>query len=204
VVTSQGEALLSLDDARRMWRAEGNTVKEIPLAKTDTWKSVGPVATFAGNIYILDPKAGQLWRYEPDFAGELGDPIGFLPQALPADAARGLAVDGDIWILTDTGEVQRYRRQGIDRVLTRLPLTLTWNGPALRPTYIQAIDSQRSIWLLDATARVVAQVTRDGREVARFSLPDRLPDATAFFVSEGQHTAYSVHGAKIVATDTAR
>ena len=88
VVTAQAEALLAVDDARRLWRAEGNTVKEIPLAKTESWKSVTGLATFAGNVYVLDSASGQLWRYEPDFAGDLGDPIPFLPQTLPPDRRR--------------------------------------------------------------------------------------------------------------------
>jgi len=203
-VTAQGEALLTLDDARHLWRAEGNTVKEVPLEKTDSWKSATALASFAGNVYVLDTSSGQLWRYEPDFAGDLGDPIPFLPATLPPQTATGLAVDGDIWVLTATGEIQRYRRQGFDRVLTRLPFTPQWNGTALRPTFLQAIDSQRSIWLLDAPGHLVVQMTRDGREIARFPIPERLPNATAFFVSEGQRLAYTAHGSKIATTDLTR
>jgi hypothetical protein len=204
LVTAQGDALLTLDDARKVWRAEGNTVKEVPLPGTDKWKAATDLATFAGNVYVLDAQAGQLWRYEPDFAGALDGPVGFLPAALPPGSARQLAVDGDIWVLTTAGEVQRYRREGIDPVLTKLPFTLQWNGPALTPTHLQALETQRSIWLLDAQAKVVAQVTRDGREIARFPLSQRLPPATAFFVSEGQRLAYTIHGSKVATTDLTR
>lgn len=203
-VTAQAEALLSLDDARRLWRAEGNTLQQVELPGVDQWKAATDVATFAGNVYVLDPQAGQLWRYEPDFAGDLDGPIGFLPAALAPGSAAQLAVDGDTWILTASGEVQRFRRQGFARVLTQLPFTIQWGGPALRPTAFQALESQRSVWILDARAKVVAQLARDGRELARFALPERLPDATAFFVSEGQRLAYTVHGSKIAATDISR
>ncbi|MBI2324600.1 MAG: hypothetical protein HYU87_06540 [Chloroflexi bacterium] len=203
-VTAQGEALLTLDDARTVWRAEGNTVAALELPKVDTWKSATALATFAGNVYVLDPKAGQVWRYEPDFQGKLDGPSGFLPMPLAPDTARALAVDGDIWVLTMGGEVQRYRRQGFERTLTRLPFTIAWLGTPLKPTHLQAIETQRSIWLLDAPARTVAQVTRDGREIARFTVPSRLPDASAFFVSEGQRIAYTIHRGKIAATDVSR
>ncbi|MBI2773055.1 MAG: hypothetical protein HYX56_00980 [Chloroflexi bacterium] len=202
-VTSVDAALLTLDDARKLWKAEGNTVKEVAIPKTDTWKSATDLATFAGNVYVLDGASGQLWRYEEDFSGKLAGPVAFLPQPLTADSARGLAVDGDIWILAG-GELQRYRRQGTDRVLTRLPLTIQWIGTPLRPTHIQALESQRSLWLVDAPARILVQVTRDGREVARFALPERLAPPTAFFVSEGQRLAYTVHGAKVSTTDLTR
>lgn len=203
-VTAQGEALLTLDDARTVWRAEGNTLAGLELPKVETWKSATAVATFAGNVYVLDPKAGQVWRYEPDFQGKLDGPTGFLPAALAPDTARALAVDGDIWVLTTGGELQRYRRQGIERTLTRLPFTIVWSGTPLNPTHLQAIETQRSLWLLDAPARTVVQVTRDGREIARFTVPSRLPDASAFFVSEGQRIAYTIHRGKIAATDISR
>ncbi len=203
-VTAQGEALLTLDDARKVWRAEGNTIAALELPKVDTWKSATAIATYAGNVYVLDPRAGQLWRYEPDFRGTLEGPTAFLPTALGPDTARALAVDGDIWVLTTGGEVQRYRRQGVERTLTRLPFTLVWLGTPLKPTHLQAIETQRSIWLLDAPARTVVQVTREGRELARFTVPSRLPEATAFFVSEGQRVAYTIHRGKIAATDVSR
>ncbi len=203
-VTADGEALLTLDDTRTVWRAQGNTVAPVDLPKPETWKSATHIATFAGNVYLLDPAAGQVWRYAPNFAGVLDGPLPFLPQILPAGSAAGLAVDGDIWVLTTSGEVQRYRKQGLEPVLTRIPFTVQWSGAPLRPSAMQAIETQRSIWLLDAAAHAIAQVTRDGRELARFSIPERLPPPTAFFVSEGQSRAYTVHGSKIVVTDVAR
>jgi hypothetical protein len=48
------------------------------------------------------------------------------------------------------------------------------------------------------------QLSRDGREVARFDLPQDLPPVTAFFVSEGQRIAYTAHGSKIATTDLSR
>jgi hypothetical protein len=202
-VVPQGEALLTIDDGRKLWRAEGNTVVEVPLPGSETWKGVTDLATFAGNVYILDGPSGQLWRYEPDFQGKLDGPVPFLPAPLPADAARGLAVDGDIWILTSSGELQRYRRQGLDRALTRLPFEPRWTSPP-RLVRVQAIETQRWLWLLDASSKTVIQLGRDGREIARFPLPQRLAEPTAFFVSEGQQVAYTVHGSKIAATDVSR
>jgi hypothetical protein len=203
-VAPQGEALLTLDDARAIWKAQGNTVAPLDLPKSEQWKSAARIATFGDNVYVLDPRNGQVWRYEPDFRGKLDGPTASLPTALPPDTARAVAVDGDMWLLTSGGELQRYRRQGFERTLTRSPFTLTWIGTPLRPTHLQAIESQRSIWLLDAPARTVAQVTRDGREIARFSVPRRMIEPAAFFVSDGQRIAYTIHGSKVAATDITR
>lgn len=200
-VAPQGEVLLAIDDGRKLWRAEGDTLREVALPRSETWKGVTDLATFAGNIYVLDGPSGQLWRYEPNLRGDLEGPVPFLPAPLAADTARGVAVDGDIWLLTSAGELQRYRRQGLDRVLTRLPFEPRWTSAPPRVAQLQAIETQRWLWLLDASAKTVVQLGRDGREIARFELPRRLGEPSAFFVSEGQQVAYSVHGAKIAATD---
>jgi hypothetical protein len=203
-VVAQEVALLTIDDGRAVWRAEGATIERIELPGTETWKGVTDIATFVGNIYVLDGPSGQLWRYEPGFRGVLQGPLAFLPEPLPADSAKAVAVDGDIWILTSDGAVQRYRRQGIDPVLTRLPFEPRWVGAAPKATSLQAIDSQRWIWLLDAASRTLVQVGRDAREIDRFQLPERLPPPSALFVSEGQQVAYTIHGSKVVATSIER
>ena len=41
----------------------------------------------------------------------------------------------------------------------------------------------------------------DGGEMARFALPANLPEPSAFYVSEGLRTIYSIHGSKVVATE---
>lgn len=204
-VVAQEEDVVTIDDGRAAWKiAAAGAITRIELPGTETWKGVTDLATFVGNIYVLDGPSGQLWRYEPDRRGLLRGPVAFLPEPLPADSARAVAVDGDIWLLTRDGAVQRYRRQGIDPVLTRLPFDPRWVGAAPRATALQAVDSQRWVWLLDGPARTVVQVGRDGREIERFQLPERLPEPTAFFVSEGQQIAYSVHGSKVVATSIVR
>lgn len=203
-MVARDEGFLLLDEARRLWLAVPGELSEVVLPGAESWGETTDLATFVGNIYILDSANGQLWRYEDPADGEYGDPIPFLPEALPAGSARAVAVDGDIWIITAEGEIQRYRRQGIDVTLTRLPFEPRWLGEPPRATAIQAIDLQAFVWLLDAPARQVIQLTRDAREIARFALPERLPEPSAFFVSEGQSIVYSVHGSEIAATDITR
>jgi hypothetical protein len=48
---------------------------------------------------------------------------------------------------------------------------------------------------------VVVQMSRDGGELARYPLPSNLPEPSAFYVSEGARTIFSIHGSKVVATE---
>ncbi|MEA2661524.1 MAG: hypothetical protein QOH08_1096, partial [Chloroflexota bacterium] len=154
-------------------------------------------------FYVLDTASGQIWRHEEDRGAYLAaDPV--LAQALAPNAITSFAVDGSFWITTTAGDVGLFKRVGLATTATKADFTIRWLGDPVKASAIQAIDSQRNIYILDAPGRRLVQLTRDGREVARFDLPKDLAPATAFFVSEGLHTVYTAHGSKIAATDLSR
>ena len=202
-VAASDAALLSIDDQRKVWRAEGDGIFEITPPDRDKWKSVTAIASFVGNLYVLDAQSGQLWKHEEQ-NGKLGPATAYLAQALQPNTVRSVAVDGAVWIVTTNGDLLRFRRTGVATAAAREDFVPRWQGEPVRATAVQAVDGQRSIYLLDAPGRRIVQLGRDGREVARFSLPAELPEATAFYVSEALRTAYTTHGSKIAATDLSR
>ncbi len=203
-VATEEVAVFTIDDARQVWKAEGNAVANVtPADANDRWRSVSGMAVFGGNLYVLDAQTGQVWKHEEGKTA-LGRGIAFLAAALQPNTARSLAVDGDIWIVTSAAEILRYRRNPLTTTASRLDFNVRWSGETAHASAIQAVDAQRFLYVLDAPARLIVQLTRDGREVARFALPATLPEPNAFYVAEASHTAYTLHGTKIAATDTSR
>ncbi len=203
LVTAVDNALFSLDDQSKIWKAEGNTVVEATPPGSDKWKGVVGLVSFIGNLYVVDTGAGQIWRHEGDKEKFLeADPV--LAQAFAPNAITSAAVDGSIWVTTTAGDVGLFKRVGLATTAMKAAFTIKWIGEPVRATAIQAIDSQRNIYILDAPGRRVVQLTRDGREIARFALPRDLPPAASFFVSEGLRVVYTAHGTKIAATDLSR
>ena len=204
LVAWQGDVLYALDDARKLWRAQGDQLKDVTPADSASWKSATAVAVFTENLYVLDSASGQLWKHESLDGATFGKAGAYLAAPLPADTARSLAVDGDVWIVTSAGEIARFRRNPLVTTASRVDFTARWQGDALRPTAVQAISGQTNIYVLDAPGKLVVQMTRDGRELGRVALPATLPTATAFYVSEASRIAYTVHGSKVVATSLDR
>ena len=203
LVTAVANALFTIDDANKIWKAEGNTVVGVTPDGTDKWKSVNGLASFTGTLYVLDATSGQIWRHEEDRGTYLAaDPV--LAQPFAPGALTSFAVDGSVWVTTTAGDVGLFKRVGLATTATKADFTIKWLGDPVKASAIQAIDSQGSIYLLDAPGRRLVQLSRDGREVARFDLPQDLPPPTAFFVSEGQRILYTAHGSKIAATDLSR
>jgi hypothetical protein len=204
LVAYQTDVLFTLDDARKLWRAEGDQVKDVTPADAASWKSATALAVFTSNLYVLDGASGQLWKHESGDTLAFGKATAYLAAALPANTGISLAIDGDVWIVTSTNEVMRFRRNPLATTAARVDFAPRWQGEALHPVAVQAVNSQTNIYLLDAAAHTVVQMAKDGRELLRVNLPATLPQATAFYVSEVSRVAYSVHGSKIVATSLDR
>lgn len=200
----QDGAAYVLDDGGKLWRREGDQVVDVTPADREKWKAPSAIAVFTDNLYVLDAETGQLWKHESNDGVRFGPAIGYLSAPLAPNTARALAIDGDVWIVTSAGEVQRFRRSSLVATAARVDFVPRWEGTAPRANAIQAIDIQRSIYVLDSVGKLVVQLTRDGREIARFALPPDLPPASGFYVSETLQVAYTLHGTKIVATSTAR
>jgi hypothetical protein len=195
-----GEVIYGIDDGKRLWRAEGDQLRDSTPQDNATWKAATAMAVFTQNLYVLDSASGQLWKHESNDGVTFGRAIGYLAAPLPANTAVSLAIDGDVWIVMDTGEIVRYRRNPLAATAGRIDFSPRWQGEALRPTAIQAVGGQANIYLLDAVGRAIVQMARDGRELLRVQLPATLPQAAAFYVSEVSRVAYTVHGSKVVAT----
>ncbi len=204
LVAWQADVLYSLDDAHKLWRAEGDKVADATPSDNAAWKTATALAVFTQNLYVLDAASGQIWKHESGDGVTFGRAGAYLAAALPANAAVSLAVDGDVWIVTTAGEIMRFRRNPLTTTAARIDFTTRWQGESLHPTAVQAVSGQNNIYFLDAGGRMVVQMTRDGRELLRAPLPATLPDASAFYVSEVSRVAYTVHGSKVVATSLDR
>ena len=201
LVSNLGEVVYSLDDQKHLWRVEGPGVADVTPDDAATWKGVDALAVFVANLYILDGTSGQVWKHESFPGTPFQRAVAYLTEPIPTGTGRSLAVDQDIWIVTTQGDILRFRRLTTSFTASRVDFVPRWTGVPIKPTAVQAIDVQRAIYVLDAPNRVVVQMTRDGGEMARFVLPANLPAPSAFYVSEGLRTIYTIHGSKVVATE---
>jgi hypothetical protein len=201
LVANLGPVVYSLDDQKHVWRVEGPGVADVTPDDASTWKSADAFAVFVANLYVLDATSGQVWKHESFPGTGFQRALAYLTDPIPAGVGRSIAVDQDIWIVTTQGDILRFRRLTTSFTASRVDFVPRWSGPAVKPTAVQAIDIQRAIYFLDAPSRVVVQMTRDGGEIARFALPKNLPEPSAFYISEGSRTIFTIHGSKVVATE---
>jgi len=153
-----GGRLLILDSERNLFSfhpTKGTGL--VSLRGADGWKSMDGLASYNGNLYVLDTQGGQVWRYLPTEGGFDSERTGLLSGADLAGAV-GLSVGGDVYLLMDKGGIRRFsggqeiafEMEGID----------------------QPIVSPASPVLVEAGALLV--VDRGNKRVVAFSLSGRF------------------------------
>jgi sugar lactone lactonase YvrE len=204
IVSLAGDVVYVMDRDGRLFRYDGDKRRELLLKDRKFTKPID-IAVFSQNVYVLDGPSGQVWKYEPSADGQYSAPaIAFLDKPLAPGAARSIAVDGDVWVVTSDGKLHRFHRQ-TGQVASELDVAIRWHGDPAHVDAVQAKEGQgRKLWILDAGARRVVQIAKDGLEEARIALPAELPNASAFVVVEESGYIITLHGTRLARTDLPR
>jgi len=153
-------------------------------------KSIAAIATYTSNLYVLDPQGGEIWRYLPGGNGFDSERTGLLGGP-DLTGARGLAVDGDFFVL-GAAAVRHFRPpselppllQGIDR-------------PISSPAGI-ALDAQRRLFYIgDRGGRRVVVSDRDGVYRRQYRSPQFF-DVRGIALAADGATVYVLTGTGIV------
>lgn len=92
-----------------MLAAETGAWRAVPIGRINEqpWKP-GPLAAFDGSVYLLQQDGAQIYRFGIDDADGESPPVEWLQTGARDDIGRSrdLAIDSNIFVLLDTGEVQ--------------------------------------------------------------------------------------------------
>ena len=119
--------LLILDQERKLFELRpGTTPLPVPLRRTNTWASVAAIATYDGNLYVLDPAGNQVHRYLPAAEGYDSEPEDLLNAGATLTGAADFVIDGDIYVAFSDGHLMKFTNGqpsdfslgGIDRPIT--------------------------------------------------------------------------------------
>lgn len=160
-----------------------------------TWQTIGGIALFNGNIYVVDSAAGEIWRY-PGLTSGVGEKQKWLGSgvSLSATDIADMAVDGDLWLLTRTGSIKRYRRGA--------PLNFSFSGfdiPLSNQTASLSVslDSDMVAILDNGNARIVG-FTKQGTYIKQIKWTG-LANAEAIALSTDTNTVFVLSGGNIYA-----
>jgi hypothetical protein len=167
---ARGNRLLVLDSDRRLFEVRPGGVQPLPLRRSATWQSVADIASYDGNLYVLDPRGNQIHRYLPASNGYDSEPTAILDNRADIDTAVALAVETDIFILNEEGEVHRFRN-GVDATLALSGI----DRPLDAPAGIYPVGASDELYIADSGNKRVVVADREGifrRQLVSNSITD--------------------------------
>lgn len=176
-------------------------ITPLPIGGTESWKTPLRTGSYFGNFYVLDPGAGQIFRYLPTSTGYGDSPQGYLPEPnpLPPDAVVDMAIDGHIYLLFADGTIRKF--------LGGEPVSFEIGGlsePLKKPVAIYtAPDEQgRYIYIADAGAERIVQIDKDGQLVQQFKSSNgkQFADLRGLYVDEIGGKLYFTGGNRLYLT----
>ena len=186
--------LLVLDAARTLFSLTRETPPQVlPLRGVEELGAPAAIAAYAGNLYILDPEGGEVWRYRPAGGGFDSERSGLLG-GLEIAEALALAVDGDLFLLGPEGV--RHFRLGDEL----LPLLRGVDRPPQSPAGIVEDPLRGRFYVADRGGRRILVSDRDGAFVRQYRHPDFF-DLRGLALSAGGGLLYVLTGAGIDAFD---
>jgi hypothetical protein len=185
---ASGGRLLVLDQERKLFEVRPGAVQPLALRRTTSWASVADISAYDGNLYVLDPKANQIYKYLPAANGFDSEPTGLLPGATVLTSGKALSVLEDLFVLTDDGKVRRFR-SGSD---VTLPLSGI-DRPLSSPSTLIAVSDSDQLFIADSGNKRVVVSNRDGAFQRQF-VSNTLTDVKAIAVAPGAGQLYAVVG----------
>jgi hypothetical protein len=184
---ADGGSLLVLDSERHLFSVRpSGEMRPLTLSDAADWRSLDGAASYGGSLYILDGRAGQVWRYPSAGGAFEGEREGVLSGGDLSGAA-GLAVNGDVYVLGGSGRILRFsggqevafEMEGIDR-------------PLVSPASLIALGAGEILVTDRGNKRIVA-FSPEGRFQAQY-VSNQLSNPQAVAVDEVSARLYVLDG----------
>ncbi|OGD62279.1 hypothetical protein A2160_00600 [Candidatus Beckwithbacteria bacterium RBG_13_42_9] len=149
---------------------------------------------YAGNIYVLDSKNNQIWRYA-GLSDGLAKKNAYLKDKADLNQALSLTVDGSVWVLFGDGHIEKYTRGQRDGfAMTGL------DKPFQEPIKIFTDENQNNLYILDRRNTRVVVFSKTGEYQAQYVWPG-IAGVLDMVASEKDGKIFLLTGSKIYSLD---
>jgi hypothetical protein len=195
-------ALTTHNHVYRIVQSETSTLlRPVSLASpTDNFAKGDSIATYIGNIYILDGVTGLLWKY-PNTGTTYGPGISVIDKnKFDIKNSVSITIDGSIYILKKDGSLMRFTsgQQDTSFALKDQP---ELSKKLIQPLQVITDDSQQSVFILDAglsssdrsTAKVL-EFSKSGSFIRQFGLPKEYTNVHGFDINTKDKKLWILNG----------
>jgi hypothetical protein len=157
-------AMLTSEGSILELRADGS-IRTLDVAETSRWQSPLALATYQGNLYVLDPEYGNVLKYTPDGDDYQNAPIDYVEGGVDIrwEQVVDIAIDGFVYLLLSDGSVMKFAGGQTQ------PFPQEGLYPALQhPTGLFASPECQSVFVADGEEGRIVEFSKDGQFVRQY------------------------------------
>jgi hypothetical protein len=204
---SAGNVLVALDrnglliDCAPRFLGDCNAQRVLGI---ETWVTPKAITFWQGRMYVLDPGANQLWRYDPLGGSFPNAPTEYFTGEGRPDIRNAVDVsideEGFVYILGGDGSIQRYRT-GVAEPFGYANFPSGQPPAAADSFFLNTNPVRQGIYIVDQRGRTVYEITLAGTFIASFRPQDEtlFAQVTDVAVDPGQAIIYVASGNGILA-----
>jgi len=192
-MTIKNNKLFFLEEDRvEEGKIEGGELVTV-IERDELWGEPGEIASYGANLYLLDKGQGEIWKY-PGIDEGYGARRRWFGAGIVLDLSKvvGWEVDGEVWLVTATGKLERYDRgvpvefemEGFP-AMERGDLPTQHGGQILvNPTAVAT--SENEVYVLEAGAGRVVVFEKESGKYEKQIVNQALSEGRELVVHEGK------------------
>ena len=177
----------ALTASGELYRLSGSSVSPFGFTKHADNTAITDVVMYGRNLYVLDSGRGALFKYNGS-SQSMGAGSVWLDDPGTLKRATHLAIDGNVYVMTHEGTIQKFFRGSRDAFSYH-----TFNPPLGASTKVYTSQESNLLYLLDPDNKRVALLDKQGLIKDQFTSP-KFDDLISLAVNESEHTIAVLNG----------
>lgn len=186
------KSLTIVDDRRQVFaHVPGGGTIPLIVRGIDAIAAVDAATASAGNLYLLDIKDNQVWRYLPGQGGFDSERTGLLDAADLRNATE-VAVGQDVYVLDAKQGIRRF----VGKTEAPFPLAAI-DTPLAAPASLSVLPGSNRVVVADRSNKRIVVASADGAFLRQIVSP-AFTDLRAVAIDEGTGTMYVLNGERLL------
>lgn len=166
------------------------------VSADEKWGEIVDISAFGGNLYLLDRKNNQIWKYIATDEG-FSKITNYLNSDVHVDLSNStrLIVDGSVWVLGKGGDISKFNKGLLE--------SFSYSGFSEALDTVSAFstsDVDKYVYILDKGGSRVIVFDKEGVYQSQYQW-DELQNASDLVASEDEKRIFVLNGSKIYALD---
>jgi len=166
---------------------KSSLTQKIDFTQTDPTISITDLQMWNGALYILDNQSQKIWKLTPNSSG-FGEPQSWLKNDAKTNlGANSLAIDGKVWVLTESGQITPYLSGVKDNFKAKQTSTFTKAGllnTNIDSDFIIFADDSKFIYVYQKTGELKSKYNLSNFKI--IDLTFNPATKTIYFLSSDQ------------------